>query len=846
LDDDEDEGNGQNDGLSNVAASHVIALVDCHPDMFKHIDSFSGSSQATDTSSPTPKSKIGEPKTPFDGSLFILEVLMQHTIEDTVILKTGKQNGVGVILYNTKPIRPTNPVGNHESHLNDYDHDDDDDDDDDEEEENDGDKKDVEEEDVPPQWMVHELMALEPPGIKNVQTIQNFQRRKNDRNLQDEFCPSSAEAKAQRESSMTPLQSAIETSMRMFQSADCVRDPKKVSSSTKSKGKSTTAKDNCSIWIFTNRESPYTNPKGVELVANVAKEAAGDMGIDIVVWPLPIDDGVVSNKSNVQHGDDEGDDKNKVPFNSEFYKSLLLDEEEPRFDSRFADHKTMEDSLVELEIATKRNRKMYTTPLHILKERNVSENVDDDNDDDEADNDDMTRTPKTVSQPPMMVDWYAITRECKRPSKHKIDSETKLKVKRTRIWTLKDSDVEIARFSGSNTVEERQRQQAMPVKKLVRKFYQFVNEPVRMELSETQQMKTMGCRLKNPGLIIMGFKPIESIPSYHRVKHSFLIYPTDDDVEGSTTAFARLHSAMIRKNVLAVGQYWLRQSWEWRYCAIRPLPSSSEGRLNGIVVVPLPFRDDLRSVEPDAASRELDAQQDNGCTTMLPTAPGSAFAPSPTASPTMDPTTYIKQELSITDDAGTMITGDDDDGTKGNIAPEELVNAAMNLMSKMDLTEEGIVLGDSLLENPAMLDFYDYLSCIAFGLPRSKIENHLLRPTDEDKKKLKFKVKAEVDDFLAKLPVNAEKPKGSRKRMKDLVPDSSGLDWDDLLQTGEISTCKIDQLKSYLRSVGETLSGRKDELVSRVTSHLLSRQQQETMTPKKMKIEEDDAIKMEV
>ena len=368
-----------------------------------------------------------------------------------------------------------------------------------------------------------------------------------------------------------------------------------------------------------------------------------------------------------------------------------------------------------------------------------------------------------------------------------------------------------------------------------------------MEPTDTQEMKMMGCQLKNPGLIVLGFKPLNSIPSYHRLKQTFLIYPSDDDVTGSTVAFARLHASMLRKSVLAIGQFWLRQSWEWRYCAIRPLPPQPDENGNGMLVVPLPFRDDLRTVEPDAASRELANQRQAGASPSS-FAAGLELKSASTSSsnlPSSLSTTVKQEQPLLIGEIGNIKNDDDneeDDGSKGNIASEELVQAMISLMAKLDLTRQEIGLGDLILQNPAMINFHNYLSSIAFGIRHEKVENYLLRPSEEEQKGQMEKVRNEVEDIIGKLPGDAEKPKASRKRA--LVPDTSGLDWDDLLKTGKIKTCKVDQLKSYLRSVGEALTGRKDELASRVTLHLQNLQKQQLQ--KKIKAEADQGNTMEV
>jgi hypothetical protein len=256
-----------------------------------------------------------------------------------------------------------------------------------------------------------------------------------------------------------------------------------------------------------------------------------------------------------------------------------------------------------------------------------------------------------------------------------------------------------------------------------------------------------------------------------------------------------------------------------------------------MLVVLLPFRDDLRTVEPDAASLEFANRQQVASMSSTSKSESKSLV---SALPSDAKTAAIKQEPVSFDDMRAIVNdqGEEDDGSQGNIATEDLILSMMKLMSKLKLEEEEVVLGNLLLQNPSLVDFHNYLTSIAFGVSHRKVENSLLRPTKEDEKKLTDKIRKEVEDIISKLPANVEKTKALRKRTKELVPDTSGLDWEDLLTTGKIKTCKIDELKSYLRSVGESLTGRKDDLLLRVSSHLQSHLQQQSHQQKKIKSEE--------
>jgi hypothetical protein len=70
------------------------------------------------------------------------------------------------------------------------------------------------------------------------------------------------------------------------------------------------------------------------------------------------------------------------------------------------------------------------------------------------------------------------------------------------------------------------------------------------------------------------------------------------------------------------------------------------------------------------------------------------------------------------------------------------------------------------------------------------------------------------------LPEDVEISKTAGARKRKLVADDSGLDWEDLYRTDALADCKVPDLKKFLRSVGEPLSGNKGALALRVTHYL--------------------------
>ncbi len=310
----------------NLGAQHVLMVVDCHQDMFVPVNDDVCSA---------------------DLALTLAQQLLQQRIRDTVTLKIGKRNGVGVLLFDTKPME------SHSEQVEELSDDDDDDhDNDDNNEES-------------PTRSVHVLIPLDPPGIRQVQTIRSCLKR--ERNLQKEFSQS-RDADPPR---IAPLQIALEEAVRIFRQAKCVREKA---------SKPNEPLDARTIWILTNRDNPYP-PLAQQLLQNVARDAK-DAGIQILVWPLA------------------------HPETNEFVMEPLYGEVVSRdvFEGRrLKTQQEIEEGLEELQQYWKKIRRLYWGPLLFPRQPQPSEE----------------------DTPEIMVDWFRFVQLAKKPTKVQIDQRTK-------------------------------------------------------------------------------------------------------------------------------------------------------------------------------------------------------------------------------------------------------------------------------------------------------------------------------------------------------------------------------------------------------------------------------------
>jgi len=719
-----EDGDNEDDGRSLLGAQHVIALIDCHPDMFQ---------------SPNP----------FDWSLKLVLNLLQQTIEQTAIRKTGKRNSVGILLYNTRSGRDNDQKGNTDIGNDNHGEDEDDDDKMDDEEDETNNHDDEEDEQSPvSEKTVHRLLDLTPPGIKQVLSLRKMLDKK-DRDLQKEFCPVVEE-----DLDCAPLQTALEEATKMF-----------LDVKPKSKPKDNIS-DNRSIWIFTNQEDPYSKEKArtVETIAIDAKEEK----IAIVVLPL-----VSTSIAMKNHPDNE-------KFISPFFESIRTkpkpnDDSNLNFNHRFQNFEEMDENLDDMTKEVMKNRRSYYGPMHILRPESV----------------------RSSGEPAIMIDWYSSVQILNRPGKVQIDNETNRETVKIRAVLEKDTGKEVATYWTKPNAEQKEIQKNQLGVQRFRQLFDFRGELLPITEDDSKQILENSNGFFEPGLTILGFRPRDAIPYYHCVSTTYLIFPNESEVKGSNNAFFHLYCAMVRKNVLAVGEVLHRKTSQSRLVAIYPLEDEAP-MPPGMYVMQLPFEDDMRAISSDRASKELHEYE---------------ISVEKSGVKIEDKHETASNEAS--NEIEFLHPDSQPENLTGSIASEKLVDAAIELMDKQNLSER--TLGEHY-DNAALAEFYSYLQSVAFDMPR-ETNSYDTRVSVE---KIMRTAEAEIDAFNAYLPVDVEEPKGttSKKRARDLVPDDSGIAWEELYKRDEIEACTIHQLKKYLRSVGLHLSGRKSDLIERVIESL--------------------------
>lgn len=150
----------------------------------------------------------------------------------------------------------------------------------------------------------------------------------------------------------------------------------------------------------------------------------------------------------------------------------------------------------------------------------------------------------------------------------------------------------------------------------VRKAFTFGGEQIIFGQEELKKLRNFG----DPIIRIIGFKPIEQIPMWANLKSSTYLYPSEEDYVGSTRVYSALYQKLAKDNLMALTWFIARRNAIPVMAAIIPTLSAADtddqsnqaqvsetGCPQGLHLIPLPFRDDIRDDPPSAHDEPLRA-----------------------------------------------------------------------------------------------------------------------------------------------------------------------------------------------------------------------------------------------
>ncbi|WAO95126.1 ATP-dependent DNA helicase II subunit 1 [Fusarium falciforme] len=147
-----------------------------------------------------------------------------------------------------------------------------------------------------------------------------------------------------------------------------------------------------------------------------------------------------------------------------------------------------------------------------------------------------------------------------------------------------------------------------------KKAYKFGGEYVYFTPDEQKSLKDFG----SPIIRIIGFKSRSQLPIWASVKKSTFIFPSEEDFVGSTRVFTALWQKLLKDDKIGLAWCITRANAQPILAAIIPSRERSDDESGtpylpaGLWIYPLPFLDDLRSINPPSevmrSSDELTTQ----------------------------------------------------------------------------------------------------------------------------------------------------------------------------------------------------------------------------------------------
>lgn len=301
----------------------------------------------------------------------------------------------------------------------------------------------------------------------------------------------------------------------------------------------------------------------------------------------------------------------------------------------------------------------------------------------------------------------------------------------------------------------------------MRYFYKLAGESIPIKPLEQAKLKRHSNVAEDiASLVLLGFKRPETIPFHYNLEKSYFVYPNDEVVEGSKTAFAHLHQSMLKKNVVGIGELLTRRSATSHLVVIRAVKEELEGNQNdgtsndddfvqyqssppGWIVCVLPFENEVR---------EFDTSND------------ASFA----------------------------------EDSKVQEALPEVIDKVESLVESMQM--QSVEIGEDF-KNPYIEKFWDYVEGIALGESRPVGEDYRINPIDDEELLGDLRRKAEA--IKLSLPEEQEK-----KRKSDKLSADENTNWE--MEMHRLDQYTAADLKIGLKKFGCKVSGTKPVLIERL------------------------------
>ncbi|KAH6901267.1 SPOC like C-terminal domain-containing protein [Coprinopsis sp. MPI-PUGE-AT-0042] len=277
---------------------------------------------------------------------------------------------------------------------------------------------------------------------------------------------------------------------------------------------------------------------------------------------------------------------------------------------------------------------------------------------------------------------------------------------------------------------------------------------------EVRSFRTLGI---TPGISLLGFKPKEELVFEDNIKHSYFVYPDEMTYSGSKRTFSALLKSMSNKEKIALALVLMRRNASPVFCYLVPQEESIDENgyqvdPPGFHIIPLPFADDIRAAPLEEASRANDEL--------------------------VEAAKAWVSKLKVKQDA---------------YAPDSYPNPALAYHNEQ-------------LQATAFRDDYDPESFVDVTLPPVKgIHKRIGEQMKEWKDKLSQDPAADIV-----VPTTGSK----RKAVASLGSGDLEAEVRNHYSNDSLNKLKVDQLKEFLKSKSQPVSGKKADLIDRVSDWL--------------------------
>ncbi|ETW05709.1 hypothetical protein, variant 3 [Aphanomyces invadans] len=195
---------------------------------------------------------------------------------------------------------------------------------------------------------------------------------------------------------------------------------------------------------------------------------------------------------------------------------------------------------------------------------------------------------KTVK---LSVEVYALRVRQMKPSPVHLDAETNVPLQSVTKW--------LCNHTGSFLTSDQ-----------INTYLPYGGHRVYLTKDDMVQIK----RFDAAGVQLLGFEPTSVLRLHENVRPPYFLFPTDEDIAGSSAAFVALHRSMTTKDKVAVCRFSMRDNSPPRVAALlaQDEVNDDQGQVQpmGFQVIFLPFLDDirpLRAPQQQATSTQVDA-----------------------------------------------------------------------------------------------------------------------------------------------------------------------------------------------------------------------------------------------